>query len=126
MRRIGDILGKRRRREGDESSVNVAGLRSESVHRLQVGLSGLAAIVLMLALANVIMDRANRTEASSVPDAAATVLPPPVHSQQNDPLANAGVVPEIKVSPTPAATQPPVIVLDPDNAIEADNAIEQE
>lgn len=98
--------------------MGIAGARSESLHRLQVGLSGLAAIVLMLALANVIMDRANRTEAASVPDAAATVLPPPVHSQQNDPLADAGVVPDVpaRPAPTPTSTQVPVIVLDPDNA----------
>lgn len=97
--------------------MGIAGTRSESLHRLQVGLSGLAAIVLMLALANVIMDRANRTEAASVPDAAATVLPP-VHSQQNDPLADAGVVPDVpaRPAPTPTSTQVPVIVLDPDDA----------
>ncbi len=98
--------------------MGIAGTRSESLRRLQVGLSGLAAIVLMLALANVIMDRANRTEAASVPDAAATVLPPPVHSQQNDPLADAGVVPDVpaRPAPTPTSTQVPVIVLDPDDA----------
>jgi hypothetical protein len=118
MRRISDFLGARRRRGPEETAVGIAGARSESLHRLQVGLSGLAAIVLMLALANVIMDRANRTEAASVPDAAATVLPPPVHSQQNDPLADAGVVPDVpaRPAPTPTSTQVPVIVLDPDNA----------
>lgn len=100
--------------------MRIAGTRSESLHRLQVGLSGLAAIVLMLALASVIMERANRTEAASVPDAAATVLPPPVHSQQNDPLADAGVVPDVPArptsTPTPRSTQVPVIVLDPPDA----------
>ena len=118
MRRISDILGARRRRGPEETAVGIAGTRSESLHRLQVGLSGLAAIVLMLALANVIMDRANRTEAASVPDAAATVLPPPVHSQQNDPLADAGVVPDVpaRPTPTPTSTQVPVIMLDPDDA----------
>lgn len=115
MRKIGDIFGVRRRRGTEESAVGLAGKRSESLHRLQVGLSGLAAIVLMLALANVIMERANRTEAASVPDAAATVLPPPVHSQQNDPLADAGVVPDVPARPAslPTSTQVPVIVLDP-------------
>jgi len=116
MRRISHIFGVRRRRGAEETAVSIAGARSQSLHRLQVGLSGLAAIVLMLALANVIMDRANRTEAASVPDAAATVLPTPVHSQQNDPLADAGVVPDIKITPTPTATPPPMIVLDPDDA----------
>jgi len=118
MRRISDFLGARRRRGPEQTAVGIAGTRSESLHRLQVGLSGLAAIVLMLALANVIMDRANRTEAASVPDAAATVLPPPVHSQQNDPLADAGVVPDVpaRPTPTPTSTQVPVIMLDPDDA----------
>ncbi|RXZ64044.1 hypothetical protein [Pelagerythrobacter rhizovicinus] len=118
MRRISDILGARRERGPDETAVGIAGTRSEALHRLQIGLSGLAAIVLMLALASVIMDRANRTEAASVPDAAATVLPPPVHSQQNDPLADAGVVPEVKDSPTPTPTaiEVPTIALDPDDA----------
>lgn len=118
MRRISDFLGARRRAGPEETAVGIAGTRSESLHRLQVGLSGLAAIVLMLALASVIMERANRTEAASVPDAAATVLPPPVHSQQNDPLADAGVVPDVpaRPTPTPTSTQVPVIVLDPDDA----------
>ncbi len=118
MRRISDFLGARRRGGPEETAVGIAGTRSESLHRLQVGLSGLAAIVLMLALASVIMERANRTEAARVPDAAATVLPPPVHSQQNDPLADAGVVPDVpaRPTPTPTSTQVPVIVLDPDDA----------
>lgn len=96
--------------------------RSVSLHRLQVGVSGLVGIVLMLALANVITDRADRTEAGSVPDAAATVSPgPTAHSQQNDPLAEAGVVPGPKASPTstPTAslTLPPIA--EQDDALEA-------
>lgn len=77
------------------------------IQRLQVGVSGLAAMVLLVALANVIQNRARDTEAHSVPEAAPTVMPaapPPL----SDPLADAGVVPDLPAEPVPA--QQPAIV----------------
>ncbi|TNE32901.1 MAG: hypothetical protein EP350_05260 [Alphaproteobacteria bacterium] len=85
-----------------ESASNQA--RSESVHRLQIGLSGLAAMVLLVGLANMIQDRARVAESMSVPEAAPTTEP---SSQpiQSDPLADAGLVPDLPVEPS--ASPPP-------------------
>ncbi|MCR2834905.1 hypothetical protein [Parerythrobacter lacustris] len=85
--------------------------RSETVHRLQIGLSGIAAMVLLVALADTILARADQSEASAVPEAAATVEPATGEAPKNDPLAEAGVVPDLPTSPGPGAgatpTSPP-------------------
>ena len=110
MRSITDLIGGRRGNRADPPGMELTGRRSESLYRLQVCLVLIVAIVLMVALANVIMERANRAEANSVPDAAATVAPSPSQVQQNDPLADAGVVPELPASPTPTPTAAPPAV----------------
>ncbi|QIG54886.1 hypothetical protein G6N82_12640 [Altererythrobacter sp. BO-6] len=81
--------------------------RSEMMQRLQVGLAGLAAMVLLVGLANIIQDRARVSDELAVPEAAPTVAPsgPPALS---DPLADAGVVPDMPAEPAPA--QSPAIV----------------
>lgn len=91
-----------RDREADLPPAPLAGTRGEAVQRLQIGLSGLAAMVLLVGLASIILERANETEANSVPEAAATVLPTP--KAQSDPLADTGVVPDLPV-PDPAPEQ---------------------
>ncbi len=73
----------------------LAGNRRESIQRLQVGFFGLTAMILLVGLANVIMNSVQQSQASAVPEAAPTVVatePPP---QASDPLANAGVVPDL-------------------------------
>ena len=72
-------------------------LRAQSVHRLQIGLFGLAAMLLIVALANIIMDRARQGDATvaASQDASASATP------ANDPLADIGVVP----APDPTAAQ---------------------
>lgn len=87
----------------------LGGTRAQAMQRLQVGLSGLAAMVLLVGLANIIQDRARVAEESSVPEAAPTTEPT-AQPAQSDPLADAGVVPDIPAEPTPAATQSPAIV----------------
>ena len=74
----------------------LAGTRAQSVHRLQVGLIGLAAMILLVGLANIIMTNARKNQAEVVPQAAATVAP--ASSAGNDPLADAGVVPDMPAS----------------------------
>ena len=79
----------------------LAGTNSQSVQRLQIGLFGLAAMVLLVALANIIRNNAEQNQATVVPEAA------PGAAQQkspavSDPLADAGVVPEAPVE-NPAA-----------------------
>ena len=74
-------------------------LRAQAVQRLQAGLFGMAAIVLVVGLANIINDRARQADTamqqqntgSTTADAAAG----------SDPLAEAGVVPSSKPDVTP-------------------------
>ena len=74
-------------------------LRAQAVQRLQAGLFGMAAIVLVVGLANIINDRARQADtatrqqsgASTTADAAAG----------SDPLAEAGVVPSSQPDVTP-------------------------
>ncbi len=73
--------------------------RAEAVQRLQVGLFGLATMLLLVALANIIMDRAR------LADAAGTALANNAHSAaaastgSSDPLADLGVVPSPSAAP---------------------------
>ncbi len=65
-------------------------LRAQAVHRLQIGLFGLAAMLLLVGLANIIMDRARLTDdAEAVPVVAMSESA----KAAGDPLADIGVVP---------------------------------
>ena len=86
--------------------------RAQAVHRLQVGLFGLAGMLLLVGLANIIMDRAlisdNATAASSAASvAAARVSPDAVQTPANDPLADIGVVPDMPAAASPTAGASP-------------------
>lgn len=70
--------------------------RAQAVHRLQIGLFGLAAMLLIVGLANIIMDRARLGEAAVSREATAAASP------VSDPLADIGVVP----APDPTAVGP--------------------
>ncbi|MFM5916120.1 MAG: hypothetical protein ACKOOL_01155 [Novosphingobium sp.] len=65
-------------------------LRAQAVQRLQSGLFGIAAIVLIVGLANIINDRARLADASARPQVAASSS---TSSAGSDPLAEVGVVP---------------------------------
>ena len=83
---------------------------------MQVGLFGIGAMVLLVGLASIIGNQADLTEESAVPEAAPTTEPteaPP----QRDPLADAGIVPEIPPEPTPTPGEGQVEDL-PDTAVE--------
>lgn len=82
----------------------LGGTRAEAIHRLQVGLSLLGGVILLVGLANVIEDRAKQTDAERVPEAAATVAAKPDQPAQSDPLADAGVVPDLPAEPAATAT----------------------
>ena len=90
------------REDEDPPLTTFGGTRAEAVHRLQVGMFGLGAIVLMIGLANVVMERARQADALSVPEAAATVAADDLPAQTKDPLADAGVVPDLP-QPSPSA-----------------------
>jgi len=81
--------------------------RAEAVKRLQFGVLGLAAVLMMIGLAKVVMDRANQTDATAVPEAIEQVTAGPPTKQGKDPLADAGVVPDL-----PVAKQAPVLLPD--------------
>lgn len=71
-------------------------LRAQAVHRLQVGMFGLAGMLLLVSLANVIMDRAKYLDETSV-----NVAEPMTSASEttaNDPLVDMGVAPELPVS----------------------------
>jgi len=64
-------------------------LRAQAIHRLQVGLLGLAAMLLLVGLASIIMERARMAE-ETLP---ASGLPTTAASPKSDPLADIGVIP---------------------------------
>jgi hypothetical protein len=80
------------------------GAKAEALRRLQTGAMGVVAVLLLIGLASIIKDSATQAESTTVPGAAPTTAPgaPPTAA---DPLAQAGVVPEISGSPTDAQTE---------------------
>lgn len=97
----------------DQVGAPLGGTRAEAMQRLQVGISGIVVMLLLVGLADVIRDRAQQTDAAAVPEAAATVEAEPVDAPQTDPLAEAGVVPELPAEPVPSST-PTASVFRPD------------
>ncbi len=89
----------------DDGSVPLGGTRAEAIQRLQIGASGIFVIVLLVALADVVRDRADQTDAEAVPEAAATIAAEVEAPPQSDPLADAGVVPDLPADPEEAAEQ---------------------
>ena len=79
--------------------------RHEAVQRLQIGLFGIAAMLLLVGLASIIGSQADITEEAAVPEAAPTTEPTPTPTQAN-PLADAGVVPDIAAEPSPTPIPP--------------------
>lgn len=73
----------------------LSGTRSQALQRLQIGLFGLGAMVLLVALANIIKTSAQENEARVVPEAASTTAAKSAGGEVSDPLADAGVVPDL-------------------------------
>ena len=78
-------------------------LRSQAVHRLQVGLFGLCTMLLLVGLANIITDRIDRVARSEDPIRDVVAVDTAPKKQAADPLADIGVVPA--ADPTPSAEQ---------------------
>lgn len=91
----------------EEGDVPLGGTRSQSVQRLQIGVGGVLLMVLLVGLASLIQDRTREVDAEAVP-AAAPTTEPSAAPVQNDPLVEAGVVPDLPKGP--AATQSPAVV----------------
>jgi hypothetical protein len=69
---------------------DLRGTRSQAMQRLQVGIGGLAAMVLVVGLASTIMQQARQADDPATPEAAAEAA-----GKTGDPLVDAGVVPEL-------------------------------
>src|SRR5690606_652473 len=89
----------------------LAGNRSQTMQRLQPGLVRLAAMVLLISMARIISSSAQENEARVVPEAAPTVVPAPQPTTARDPLADAGVVPEVPDQPLPQTPVEPQVPL---------------
>ena len=77
-------------------------LRAQAVQRLEVGLFGLAAMLLLVGLANIILEQVLKNSAAvQSPTAEASLAAP-----NNDPLADIGVMPAAEPSAKPAAPAP--------------------
>jgi hypothetical protein len=86
----------------------LAGTRSQAVQRLQVGLFGLGSMVLLVGLANIIMTNARQNEAQVVAEAAPNQALPETKPALRDPLADAGVVPDLPSRQAEGAVAEPV------------------
>lgn len=80
---------------------NARELRAQSVHRLQIGLLGLAIMLLLVGLANIIMDRAKLADSGN--DSAKTAATAAEKKAGSDPLAVIGAVPSPEASSVPGA-----------------------
>jgi hypothetical protein len=67
-------------------------LRAQALHRLQVGLFGLCAMMLIVGLANIIMDRARLSDSKEPVEEVVAVDAEP-KKPASEPLADIGVVP---------------------------------
>ena len=84
-------------------------LRTQAVHRLQVGLLGLAAILLLIALASAIMQHARLAEdAATLASGGARGIAARPTTGPGDPLADMGVAPEMRAGRAPGAATSPV------------------
>lgn len=99
-------------------AVPLGGTRQQAMQRLQIGVTGVMLMVLLVGLASVIQGRADQTDATTVPDAAPTTEPTE-EKPKNDPLAEAGVVPDMPTQ-QPATAQPVVIDTAPPPVIVTD------
>jgi hypothetical protein len=82
-----------------DAGLPLGGTRAQAMQRLQVGVFGLATMVLLIGLAQIIMNQAREAEARVVPEAAPTVVPSDAPAPESDPLADAGVGPDLPAEP---------------------------
>ncbi|WP_305098213.1 hypothetical protein [Croceibacterium aestuarii] len=101
--------------ETEAADIKRGAARAQAAQRLQVGLFGLGGMILLIGVANIIMNQALEAEATVVPEAAATVAPKEAPTSASDPLADAGVGPDLPSEPLkPPAEKVPA--LGPTNA----------
>ena len=91
----------------------LAGERRMTAKRLQVGLLGIGAMILLVGLANIIMNGVKETQATVVPEAAPPVVVTEAEPPPRDPLADAGVVPDLPADPDAPTEQVPATAAPP-------------
>ena len=92
-----EILRSSKDDEQEVPAAPLGGTRRQSIQRLQIGLLGLGAMVLLVGLANILIMSAQRNQAAAVPEAVPTVAAEKAAPPARDPLADAGVVPVLPV-----------------------------
>lgn len=97
--------GTRAEEEAEYPATNIA--RAEAVQRVQVGVFGIGAMVLLVGLASIIGGQVEKTDRLAVPEAAPTTEPGAPAAGAN-PLADAGVVPDIAAEPSPSPSPKPL------------------
>lgn len=80
-------------------------LRSQAVHRLQVGFFGLCTMLLLVGLANIITDRVDRANQDEDPIRDVVAVDTAPEKQAADPLADIGVVPAADPTPSPEQSE---------------------
>ena len=93
--------------------------RSQSIQRLQIGLSGLAAMVLLVGLASIVKDRVDQTEETVIAEAGDVPEVVDEPALQSDPLADAGLVPDLPAEPVAETTAVPAPAQSPPTATNA-------
>lgn len=88
--------------------------RTEGIQRLQVGLFGIAAMVLLVGLASIIGSQADLADEAAVPDAAPTTEPRLI--APGAPVPEAVMVPDIPAEPSPAPLLDPLVLPPPTSA----------
>ena len=90
-----------------EPSAPLGGSRSQAMQRLQVGVFGLGAMLLLVGLANIIMHNARQNQAQTLSQASPSTAAQARGAAVSDPLADAGVVPDMPAADSSARAQSP-------------------
>lgn len=101
----------------------LAGSRGQRLQRLQVGVFGLVAMVLLVGLANIIKTNAERTDRQVVAESASEAQPATVAEPASDPLADAGVVPDMPTQNKPKGKEPVAAAVRPAPTVVPGNAV---
>ena len=93
----------------DGQAVPLAGTHPQRMQRLQVGLFGLGMMLLLVGLANIVLTSAQETKATVPTEIATTSEGAEDQPAARDPLADAGVVPDLPAEPEAAEPAGPTL-----------------
>lgn len=94
---------------GNQPADPPVGRRAHAVQRVQIGLIGLGAMVLLVGLASIIITNAQQNQKQVVPEAAPTVAPQASTTPVSDPLADVGVLPDLPAEASRQASSEPAL-----------------